>query len=172
MSSNAPASSHKGASPIAFVAVGLLALIFWAYVSLLQIQTSEAFVLGGSTTGLVPNFNVLHQIPDFVQGHLDATMVKAVIWGWGVEILFLIAIVGYDHAHGSVKSNNQTLGTIFSTGIWLIILYNFVSDFKYGQIGTGFWGQFGFAMIATFVVAFLGVIGIRFLEVAVKDMKR
>lgn len=171
MSSNAPAA-RGGHSPIPFIAVGVLCLIFWLYVSLLQIQTSEAFVLGGSTVGLTPNFNVLHQVPDFVLGHLDATMVKAVIWGWGVEVLFLVAIVGYEHAHSSVRSSNQTLGTIFGTGLWLIIGYNFVSDFKYGQIGTGFWGQVGFALIASFTVAFLGIVGIKFIEVGMKEWRR
>ncbi len=172
MSSNAPSASHKGPSPIAFLAVGALCLIFWFYVSLLQIQTSEQFVLGGSPVGLVPNFDVLGQIPAFMQGHLDATMVKAVIWGWGVEILFLVAVIGFDHAHGSVKHNNSTLGSIFATGIILIIGYNFVSDFKYGQIATGFWGQVGFALICSFIVAFLGIVGVKFFEIALKEWRR
>lgn len=172
MSVNAPTSTHKGPSPLLLAGLGTLCLIFWVYVSLLQIQTSESFVLGGSTVGLTPNLNVLAQIPDFVQGHLDSTMVKAVIWGWGVEILFLIAVVGHEIAHGSVRSSNRTLGTVFATGIWLIIAYNAFSDFKYGQIGTGFWGQVGFAAMTSFVVAFFGIVGVKFLEVAVKDWRK
>jgi hypothetical protein len=168
MSSNAPAHTHKG-SPIPLLLLGVFLILLCVYASLLQIQTSEAFILNGPVTGLKPNKDILLQVPQFFQGQLSVTMTKAFMWGFGVEALYLICVIGYEHAHGAVKSSNQTLAKIFVTGMVGCVIFNGWSDFQYGQMATGFWGQFAFAVITSFMVAFFGIVGVKFLEVAMKE---
>lgn len=170
MSSTAPAARHH--SPIPKALVGICVLLFWFYVTLLQIQTSEALVLGTGTSSLLPSFKTLLQIPEAFQGQLSPTMVKAFIWGYGVQLIFLVMVVGYDHARQTIHSSSSTLGAFFTTGMWLIVLYNFVSDFLYGMTGMGWWGQLGYALIASFVVAFLGLVGVNFLVKAWNDWSK
>jgi len=66
-----PASSHRGASPIPALIIGLALLVFWVLASMLQIQTSEAFILKGPVVTFVPDWGVLKQPLDLVQGHLS-----------------------------------------------------------------------------------------------------
>lgn len=167
MSSNAPA--HKGRSPIPLAFVGAFALLLCIYASCLQIATSEAFILNGPAVNLTPNLAILQQVPAFFQGHLSATMSKAFMWGFGIEALYLICIVGFEIAHSAVHSSNQTLAKVFVFGMIACIAFNAWSDFQYGQLNTGFWGQVGFAVITSFMVAFFGIIGVKFLEVAIKE---
>ena len=66
-----PTASRRGASPIPALIVGLALLLFWVLTSLLQIQTSEAFILKGPVVTFVPDWGVLKQPLDLVQGHLS-----------------------------------------------------------------------------------------------------
>jgi hypothetical protein len=45
--SNVAANSRRMNSPIPVLLVGLALLVFWVLASMLQIQTSEAFILKG-----------------------------------------------------------------------------------------------------------------------------
>jgi hypothetical protein len=167
VSSGGGGSSHR--SPILFLGLGAVLFLFWIMASLLQIQTSEAFILQGPTVGLVPHWSILHQPVDFIQGHLDATMTKAVMWGWGIELLFLICIVGYEIAHVAVRSSHSRFGTLFQTAVIGVIAFDAYTDFQYGQMATGFGGQLAFALITGVMVMFFGVVGIRFIEHAIKE---
>lgn len=168
--SSVQGGSHR--SPILFLGLGLVLFLFWIMASILQIQTSEAFILQGSPVGLVPHWNILKQPIDFIQGHLDASMTKAVMWGWGIELLFLICIVGYEIAHSAVKSSHSRFGTLFQTAVIGVIAFDAWTDFQYGQMASGFGGQLAFALITGVMVMFFGVVGVRFIEHAIKDWSR
>lgn len=173
MSSTSPSgsgSSHR--SPLPFLFLGVVLILFWIMASLLQIQTSEAFLLRGPTVGLTPHWSILHQPLDFITGHLDTSMTKAVMWGWGIELLFLICIVGYEAAHLAVRSSHSRFGTIFQTAIIAVIAFDAYTDFQYGSLASGFWGQVAFAAITGIMVMFFGIVGIRFIEIAVKEWSR
>src|SRR5260370_41788669 len=83
--SNVAANSRRANSPLPLLIVGLALILFWALASVLQIQTSEAFLLRGPAVTFVPNWGVLKQPLDLVQGHLTTDMAKATMWGWGGE---------------------------------------------------------------------------------------
>ena len=168
MSMNAPAAS-KHRSPVPLFGIGAIAVLLCIYASCLQIATSEAFILNGSPVNLRPNPQILLQVPQFFQGQLDTTMSKAFMWGFGIEVLYLICVFGFEIAHGAVHSSNQTLAKVFVFGMVGCILFNGWSDFQFGQMGTGFSGQLAFAVITSFMVAFFGVVGAKFIEVGVRE---
>ena len=159
-----PTSSRRGASPIPVLIVGLALLVFWVLASMLQIQTSEAFLLKGPVVTFVPDWGVLKQPLDLVQGRLSIDLAKAVMWGWGIELVYLVCIVGYEIAHESVKASNRHLASVFRTGVVALIAFDAYTDFQYGTLASGFWGQVAFAGVTAFIVAFFGVIGFRLLE--------
>src|SRR5689334_9258533 len=103
-----PASGH-GSSPLACLLVGVALVLFWLLASLLQIQTSEAFILHGPVVRFVPNWGILHQPFDLVGGMLTPDLAKGVMWGWGIELIYLVCIVGYEVAHESVRASNRHL---------------------------------------------------------------
>src|SRR5215467_2065007 len=157
-------NSRRANSPIPLLLIGLACVIFWLLASLLQIQTSEAFILHGAVVTFNPNWSILRQPVDLVQGRLSADMAKAAMWGWGIELIYLVCIVGYEVAHESVKASNRHLASVFRTGAVALIAFDAYTDFQYGTLASGLWGQVAFAAVTAFIVAFFGVIGFRLLE--------
>jgi len=159
-----PTAARRGISPLPLLIVGMALIAFWVLASMLQIQTSEAFILKGPVVTFVPDWGILKQPLDLVQGHLSIDLAKAVMWGWGIELVYLVCIVGYEIAHESVKASNHHLAAVFRTGVVALIAFDAYTDFQYGSLASGFWGQVAFAGVTAFIVAFFGVIGFRLLE--------
>ena len=101
---------------------------------------------------------------DFVQGHLSPNLAKATMWGWGMELVFLLCIIGYEVAHDAITASSRRLAPFFRTGTIILIGFDGWTDFQYGQLASGFWGQLAFAAITAFVVMFFGIVGLRLLE--------
>src|SRR5260370_33278101 len=114
--SNVAANARRSNSPIPLLLIGLACVIFWLLASMLQIQTSEAFILNGAVVTFNPNWSILKQPIDLVQGRLSADMAKAAMWGWGIELIYLVCIVGEEVAHEGVKATNHHRAGWFSTG--------------------------------------------------------
>src|SRR5690348_419650 len=150
-------ASRQGVSPIACLLVGGALIAFWLLASLLQIQTSEAFILKGPVVSFVPNWGILTQPADLIGGQLSPDVAKAVMWGWGIELIYLVCVVGYEVAHESVRASNQRLALWFRTGAKALIIFDAYTDFQYGSLASGFWGQIAFALVMAFIVAFFGV---------------
>ncbi len=146
------------------ILLGLALIVFWLLASLLQIQTSEAFLLRGPVVTFAPNWSILKQPVELVQGQLTSDMAKATMWGWGIELIYLVCIIGYEVAHEGVRSSNHHLAAWFSTGTVALIAFDAYTDFQYGQLASGFWGQVAFALITAFIVAFFGIVGFRLIE--------
>jgi hypothetical protein len=159
-----PAPKRQGASPLPPLVVGLALLSLWLVATLLQIQTSEAFLLNGPVVSLVPNWGILTQMPDLVQGKLTPDLAKAAIWGWGIELVYLMAMVGYELAHEGVSRAHRKLAGVFQTVSIAIVAFDAYMDFRYGSLASGFWGQVGFAAMTSFIVLFFGLVGLRFIE--------
>src|SRR5579872_5402081 len=126
--------SQRTGSPLPLLIVGAALLAFWVLASMLQIQTSEAFILRGPAVTLAPNWGILRQPVDFVQGHLTTDLAKAAMWGWGIELIYLVCIVGYEVAHESVKASNRHLASWFRTGVVALIAFDAYTDFQYGNL--------------------------------------
>jgi hypothetical protein len=170
--SNVIANSHRANSPLPMLILGIALIGFWVLASTLQIQTSEAFILNGPAVKFNPDWAILMQPIDLVQGHLSQDMAKAVMWGWGIELMFLILIVGYEIAHESVKASSQTLAGWFRTGTIVLVAFDGWTDFQYGQLASGLWGQLAFALVTAFVVMFFGIVGLRLIEAGLTEWNR
>ena len=160
----APAS-HHGTAPILKLLLGILLIGFFLLALMLQIQTSEAFLLGSSPVQLAANWGVLNQPFALLQGKLPLDMAKAVMWGWGIELVYLVCVVGEVSIHG-------WLGGWFKTGAVILVVFNFWTDFNYGQMASGFWGQVAFAAITSFIVAFFGVLGLTLIWESITGFSR
>ncbi len=170
--SNAITNSRRANSPLLVLIVGCALLLFWILASMLQIQTSEAFILKGPAVTLAPNWGILRQPLDLLQGHLTTDMAKAAMWGWGIELIYLVCIVGYEVAHESVRATNHRLAGWFRTGVVTLIAFDAYTDIQYGQLASGFWGQVAFALVTAFMVAFFGIIGLRLIEHELTEWSR
>jgi hypothetical protein len=142
--------------------VGVLLLLFFLIGSILHIMTSEAFFLGSKAVGLLSaNWQILLQPGELATGTLDGgmEMQKAVIWGWGIELVFLICIVGHGRLHKHVKKSSRAMAKLFRVGTVLLVFFDGWTDFNYGNVASGFWGQLAFALITAFVVFYFGTGG-------------
>lgn len=157
--------ARKTGSPLPKILLGLGLILFFGMGSILHIQTSEAFFLGGHAVGLfAPKWSIVAQPVQFVEGTLSPRMAEAVMWGWGIELVFLICVVGFEVAHESVASASARMASLFRTGTLVLVIFDGYTDFQYGNVASGFWGQLGFACITAFVVFYFGVIGWRLIE--------
>jgi hypothetical protein len=146
-----------GAVPKTFV--GGLLILFFVMGSILHISTSEAFFNHGSTVGIIANWSILQQPYDLITGKLAPNMQESVMWGWGIELVFLICVVGYETAHAHVRAASLRMSKLFRVGSVVLIFFDGWTDFQYGNIASGFWGQLAFALITAFIVFFFGTIG-------------
>jgi hypothetical protein len=152
------------------ISVGILGLVITAFflvTVVLQIQTNEAWVTGAtqaSVSAFHPEWAVLLQPVTFVQGKMSTTEAIATMIGWGIELVNLVCIVAYDIAHHAVESSNKHISGWWKTIVLLIMAFNIYTDYRFGQVASGFWGQIAFAIIVTVVVFFFGIIGPRFVE--------
>ena len=160
----ATTSTGRAGSPLPLLLVGAALLLFWILASTLQIQTSEAFILKGPAVSLAPNWGILRQPFELIGGQLSIDTAKAAMWGWGIELIYLVCIVGYEVAHEGVMDSNHRLAAWFRTGAVALIAFDAYTDVQYGQLASGFWGQVAFALVTSFIVAFFGIVGLRLIE--------
>lgn len=155
-------ADNRGNVPILRALLGVLLVIFFLLALMLQIQTSEAFLLNGSAVTLAPNWAILTQPYDLVRGALPTNMAKAVIWGWGIELVYLVCVIGEVSVHGRWQG-------WFKSGAFILVIFNFWTDYNYGTLPSGAGGQLAFAAITSFVIAFFGVLGINMIWSAISD---
>lgn len=166
----AATKTRRGGSPIPKIILGLALLVFFVMGSILHIQTSEAFFSGGHTVGLfAPRWSIILQPVAFLQGTLSPRMAETVMWGWGIELVFLICVVGFEVAHESVAANSSHMASLFRTGTLVLVIFDGYTDFQYGNVASGFWGQLGFACITAFIVFYFGIVGYRLIEQGVRE---
>jgi hypothetical protein len=170
--SNVATNSRRANSPLPMLLLGVALIAFWVLATMLQIQTSEAFILNGPAVTFNPNWSILKQPIELVQGHLTTDMAKAAMWGWGIELIYLVCIVGYEVAHEGVRASNRHLAAWFRTGTVILIAFDAYTDFQYGQLASGFWGQVAFALVTAFIVAFFGIVGFRLIEHGLTEWSR
>src|SRR5947207_9683409 len=102
-------TSARSGSPLPLLLVGCALLLFWILASTLQIQTSEAFILKGPAVSLAPNWGILRQPFELIGGQLSIDTAKAAMWGWGIELIYLVCIVGHEVADEGVRDSNHRL---------------------------------------------------------------
>ena len=158
-----PAYTQSGA-PILKLILGVILILMFLLATMLQIQTSEAFILNGQAVGLSANWAILKQPFQLAQGTLSLDMAKAVMWGWGIECIYLVCVVG------EVALSGRWHGW-FKTGAILLVAFDFYTDMQYGNMASGIGGQLAFAAVTSFIVAFFGYLGIELIFKSIRDFK-
>ncbi len=158
-----PASTQSGA-PILKLILGVILILMFLLATMLQIQTSEAFILNGKAVGLSANWAILRQPFQLAQGTLSLDMAKAVMWGWGIECIYLVCVVG------EVTLSGRWHGW-FKTGAILLVAFDFYTDMQYGNMASGIGGQLAFAAVTSFIVAFFGYLGIELIFKSIREFK-
>ncbi|HLZ64437.1 MAG TPA: hypothetical protein VKR06_46510 [Ktedonosporobacter sp.] len=155
-------AANGGNVPLLRLILGVVLVVFFLLALMLQVQTSEAFMLAGSPVGLAPDWGILRQPYDLLHGTLQMDMSKAVMWGWGIELVYLVCVVGE-------VAVSRWQGW-FKTGAIILVGFNFWTDLNYGALPSGFGGQLAFAGITSFIVAFFGVVGLGLIWGAITEM--
>ena len=158
-------AAHRGNVPALRLVLGVVLVGFFLLALLLQIQTSEAFILNGTPVALAPNWDLLSQPYALLHGTLPINVAKAVMWGWGIELVYLVCVVGEVTVHGRLQD-------WFKTGAVVLVGFNLWTDFNYGSLPSGIGGQIAFAGITSFIVAFFGVIGLNLIWGAITEFGR
>jgi hypothetical protein len=155
-------SSHsRTGHPILAIGFGIAMVALFLWGLLIQIQTSEAMLQGMSNVNIsFSNWYVLMQIPNMFVNQYSFEYAMSVFLAWSIECAYFAAIVFFDKCRSAVSQSGAFMEKIFMIGIGLCVLYNFVSDYSCGSIGSGIWGHVAFSMLASFVEAFFGVVGI------------
>jgi hypothetical protein len=155
--------SGSGHPILAIIFGSLMALLFvWGL--LLQIQTSEAMLQGQTNVSIsFSNWNMLMQIPNMFVNQYPFSDAMSVFLAWSIECAYFAAVVFFDKCRFAASHNGPLMEKAFMIGIGLCVLYNGVSDFNCGVIGSGWWGHAAFALLVSFVEAFFGVVGIALL---------
>jgi hypothetical protein len=160
----APAQSGGGGAPILRLVLGAILILMFLLATMLQIQTSEAFILNGQAVGLSANWAILKQPFELAQGALSLNMAKAVMWGWGIECIYLVCVVG------EVALSGRWHGW-FKTGAILLVAFDFYTDMQYGNMASGLGGQLAFAAVTSFIVAFFGYLGLELIMKSVQQIR-
>jgi hypothetical protein len=159
--SSASVPQRGGHHPLFVIAVGVGFLILFLIALLAQIQTNEAFITHhGSVDVFHPNWQILFQLPLLAGSQLSSGEAAAAIFGWSIELIYLGFIVGYEIVMEAAHISGRFMGGLFKTGAWVIVCFNWWTDFNYGTIGSGTFGHIAFACAMSFIVGFFGTIGI------------
>lgn len=162
------AKDHHGVWPLAYIVGGLLVGSFWLWGNVVQIQTSEAWMLQIQGASLVPHFAVLMQIMDFWSGNLSQHEVIADTWGWGVQLVLLICSIGIEFPSQSEIGKRRAAW--FGWGCLLFIVLNSLADFSYGT-AYGFWQQIAFVGITLMMSFFFGLLSLHLIITGIAKMR-
>jgi hypothetical protein len=152
---------------IVAVAVGFLAL--WVMGIMTQVQTNEAFITAAGQVNVYhPNWLVLWQLPNLLLGNTTAGEGASIMFGWGVELVYLGFVVSSEMLHDAASRSGRTMAGLFKVLSYGIVVFNGWTDYNYGSFGSssGIGGHLLFAAIMSFIVGFFGTIGMYLLECA------
>jgi len=138
----------------------------WFQGSLLQIQTTEAWLQGGpAIQGINPNWSILQQPISLLTGTTPVDV--GISWweAWIIEVITILVGIGFEAALHGVFRANKKLGELFGSITLILIAINGLADFQFGSIlSSTFWGHFAFSVINGVVVFYFGIIGISLIE--------
>jgi hypothetical protein len=147
--SSAQSSSEDKIVGVFVLLFGVVVFVVTAAVTMLEVQTSEAFILHSSQVSLLPNWSLINQIPELIMGTLSPIMVKPTLYGWGGELLYAAFFVLWQVMRRAMKKTHPFVGKVFFVGQFVILAFQFWSNLQFGtaDFWGDFWGQLGFAFI-------------------------
>jgi hypothetical protein len=120
--------------PIVHVIWGLMLLAGMVIGTMMQVQTTQAWVLGVSADWH-PNFNIFSQFPQFWNGGMDAAQFVAFIVGWGSQFVLMTIKIGLAraqthvmqrYAHGIAPSDAALRSARLRMGFWSLVSWGIV----------------------------------------------
>jgi len=150
-------SEHHFLWGVVLIAVGLLIGYFWLWGNAVQIQTSEAWIIGSPTNvNLSPHLDIFLQVTQFWGGHLNYREMIAYTWGWLSQIILLAFSIGieFHHIGGKSRANAWKWCSI------VFIVLNSLADLNYGGAFGGSWQPWLFAAACFMASFFFGLAGI------------
>jgi hypothetical protein len=132
-----------GSSPLILFFLGGLTLLLWASASVIQIQTSEALVLGLSQVQSI-DVIVFWQPIGLILGQFDMKHSTAYGYAWIIEVITLIFGLALGYAVHVLRQTNRMLGKWYTIACLVLIGLNGYADF-YASPGDG---------VVKFLVAF------------------
>lgn len=140
--------------------LGVVMVIIFVWGLMLQLQTSVAAILRtGDITLSFSNFEVFMYIPDMLTGKYPLGFAMAVFLAFAIECAYFTAIIFFERSINAVYGSGWFMVRVYLVGISLCVLYNIVSDYSVGTLGSGPWGHLAFALLMTFVESFFGIVG-------------
>jgi hypothetical protein len=172
MSSVSPArpGSHSGGGrllAIVQILFGLFLILICVVISVLEIETTEAFIDHmGSVTSFIAPWIILQQPYQFFMGLMSIRDMEIDLVGWIIECTQLMFVLGFKVAHDSVRGSHEALAHIFLTLAIALTAVNVICNFACGP--GGFWARLAFAVAASFATWFFGIVGIGKISTAIK----
>ena len=159
-------SEHHFLWGVVLIAVGLLIGYFWLWGNAVQIQTSEAWIIGSPTNvNLSPHLDIFLQVTQFWGGHLNYREMIAYTWGWLSQIILLAFSIGIEfHIGGRGRARAWKWCSIF------FIVLNSLADLNYGGAFGGTWQPWLFAAACFMASFFFGLAGIGLIVEGVKRL--
>lgn len=158
-STHTPVSKKIGTSPLVLALVGLLVAIVWIGATLVQLQTSEVLVFGG-TFIFTNTWQIVKQPWLLISGQITNTEQSVgVIYAYGVECLTLIFAYVLEHALKHIKQTNAKLSRWFVLWGLVLIALNSWADYN-SSPGGGI-------LVHALVAALVGGVVVTFLPVAI-----
>lgn len=161
------AKQRHGHHPRVIMVVGIAFLAMFIIGIMTQIQTNEAFITNAGVVDVYnPNWSILWQPVNLFTGKLSSAQGAATIFGWGIELVFLGLVIGFELMKTAASWSGQIMARIFVTVSIFIVLFNGYTDYKFGTLGGGEVGHWCFAIVTSFIVGFFGTVGMFFIEYA------
>ncbi len=149
--------------------IGLLAL--FAYCCLMQIQTTEAAMLGQrAMTSFTPNWAIFMQLKDLFSSSMSIAKAQSILVGWFIELFYLAAAFNHRKAILSVKNSHEFITKGHDMVTIGILVINAWTDYNYGLGDNNVGGQILFAIIMTLGTAIGGNVGLKFFIDAVSSL--
>lgn len=159
--------------PIVHTVWGMVLLVGFVLGMMLQIQSTEAWMLGEKAAALTPDISVFAQFPDFFSRHLPPDVSTAFLVAWAVELTYITIKIGTARPQSHVlrrygggsmseavlKSARIRAG-VWSVLSWAILAFNAFTDWTYST-SLGGWQQLAFIVIVGCTTFFFGTLGIQ-----------
>lgn len=152
---------HSNKHAWAALGLGVVLVLIFVWGLMLQLQTSVAAMLQtGEVTLSFSNFEVLMYIPNMLNGKYTLGFAMAVFLAYAIEAAYFTAIIFFDRSIHAIASSGWFMVRFWIVGLFLCVLYNVVSDYSVGTLGSGWPGHLAFALLMTFVESFFGILGV------------
>lgn len=147
-----------------YILLGTLIGFFWLWGNAVQIQTSEAWIIGiHSGLTLSPRLDIFLQLGQIWSGNLTLGQGIAYTWGWLNQIILLVFSIGIEK---SILEHRQV--TWLKWMCLLFIVLNSLADLNYGNAFGEGWQPWAFAGICFMASFFFGLVAIGLIAHGVK----